>query len=256
MSDAILADNVSDDEIMDAVPFLLLHIKEAHSKYSSLPNDTPIKQFSITCFRGDGSHWNCSVTQFMATEADPACKSQHEPITEGSNPTVGPPQSDISALDASSLRGTLDPESETFRPSPGTTSDATSQGHVTPPEEQKTDGLNAVFVSDDVVTMEQEKAGVDVPPDNDASPESILDVTLPPIPKSTPDVSSHPASLEDPLSDTGNHNSTSLEFPEDPEVAFGCDSGFLKVNQSSIPLDHGRTDRFVNALDVYWVHTS
>ena len=46
LSDAILPDNLADNKLKDALPFFSPPIKKAHSVYASMPNDSPIKQFS------------------------------------------------------------------------------------------------------------------------------------------------------------------------------------------------------------------
>ena len=105
LSDAILADKLDDDELKDALPFFSPPIKKAHSFYTSLPDDSPIKQFSSTCYLDHFGRWNSSISLYMATELDPARGSQGEAntgTTRGSqdesnvatsvpnNPTTGP----------------------------------------------------------------------------------------------------------------------------------------------------------------------
>ena len=90
LSDAFLPNNIADGELKGAIPFVLPPIKKAYSAYSSMSDETPVKQFSSTCFQDHYSHWNSSIALYMTTEVDPSRGNQHGPNVATNNLTVGP----------------------------------------------------------------------------------------------------------------------------------------------------------------------
>ena len=144
-----------------------------------MPDDSPIKKFSSTCFQDHYGRWNSSILLYMATEVDPARGNQDRPSTDPARgnqdesnaalgvpsvPTTGPPQLDIFTPVASSQDGTVGSQSTSPKTDPTNISTLTSastvptsQADVIATKEQKPDGPTVISVASFVsMTDDQE----------------------------------------------------------------------------------------------------
>ena len=178
----ILANNLTDGKLKDALPFFLPPIKKAHSIYAAMSDDSPIKHFSSTCFKDHYGHWNSSILLYMATEVDPACGNQGGTSTDPARrnqdeynaalgfPSIhtnGPSQSNVSAPVASSQSSTVGSQSTSPKTDPTNISTVTSastvltsQVDVVPTKKQKPDGPTVISVTSDVSTVDDQKHDV------------------------------------------------------------------------------------------------
>ena len=72
LTDSILADKPGDNVVEQSLPFHSPNIRTAFNLYLNLPEDSPIKTFSQSCFMDPFGHSDSTVIAFMAQKVDPA----------------------------------------------------------------------------------------------------------------------------------------------------------------------------------------